>query len=149
MNRRMIKASEINAIYYPDPSTEYELPLFMVSVPAGFPSPAEDYIEGKLDLNKHLIKHPAATFFVRVTGDSMINAGIHPGDILIVDRSLDPADKKVVIAVVDGELTVKRIRMIQDKIVLMPENANYEPLRIKEEMSFEIWGVVTNVIHSL
>jgi len=121
----------------------------MVSVPAGFPSPAEDYIEGKLDLNKHLIKHPAATFFVRVTGDSMINAGIHPGDILIVDRSLDPADKKVVIAVVDGELTVKRIRMIQDKIVLMPENANYEPLRIKEEMSFEIWGVVTNVIHSL
>lgn len=149
LNRRMIKASEISAVYCPDPSTEYELPLFMVPVPAGFPSPAEDYIEGKLDLNKYLIKHPAATFFVKVTGDSMINAGIHPGDILIVDRSIDPADKKVVIAVVDGELTVKRIRIIKDKIILMPENANYEPLRIKEEMSFEIWGVVTNVIHSL
>lgn len=145
----MIRAAERGSIYYPDLSTKCELPFFMVPVAAGFPSPAEDYLEGKLDLNKHLIKHPAATFFVRVTGDSMINAGIHPGDILIVDRSLEPADKKVVIAVIDGELTVKRIRMIQNKIILMPENENYKPLQIEKEMSFEIWGVVTNVIHSL
>jgi DNA polymerase V len=121
----------------------------MVPVTAGFPSPAEDYIEGSLDLNEHLIKHPAATFFVKVTGNSMINAGIHPGDILIVDRSLEPADSKVVIAVVNGDLTVKRIRMKKGDIVLMPENKDYKPLQIEAEMSFEIWGVVTNVIHPL
>jgi len=141
--------TKIKAIYYPDRTMECKRPLFMVPVTAGFPSPAEDYIEGKLDMNKHLIKHPAATFFVRVTGDSMVDAGIHPGDILIVDRAIEPADKKVVIAVIDGELTVKRIRMIKDKIFLMPENENYKSMQIEEEMNFEIWGVVTNVIHPL
>ena len=139
----------ISEIYIPDLSTKCERPLFMVRVEAGFPSPAEDYVEGKLDLNKRLIKHPAATFFVKVTGDSMIKAGIHPDDILIVDRSLEPADKKVVIAVINGDLTVKRIRIIKGKYYLMPENEDYEPLEIREEMDFEVWGVVTNVIHPL
>ncbi len=141
--------TKVEAIYHPDNTTKCERPLFMVPVAAGFPSPAEDYIEGKLDLNKHLIKHPAATFFVRVAGDSMIDAGIHPGDILIVDRSLEPADKKVVIAVIDGELTVKRIRMSRGRIYLMPENEKYRPIEIEKEMKFDIWGVVTNVIHPL
>ena len=141
--------TKIEAIFYPDRTTQCERPLFMVPVTAGFPSPAEDYIEGKLDLNKHLIKHPAATFFVRVTGDSMVDAGIHPGDILIVDRAIEPADKKVVIAIIDGELTVKRIRMLKGKVFLVPENENYKSLKIEEEMNFEIWGVVTNVIHPL
>ena len=140
---------KVQAIYYPDQSTECKRPLFMVPVSAGFPSPAEDYIEGSLDLNKYLIKHPAATFFVKVAGNSMIDAGIHPGDILIVDRSIEPTDSKVVIAVVNGDLTVKRIRVIKDKVFLMPENKDYEPLQIEAEMSFEIWGVVTNVIHRL
>ena len=140
---------KVDAVYFPDRSTAYERPLFMVPVAAGFPSPADDYLEGKLDLNKYLIKHPAATFFVRVTGDSMIEAGIHPGDILIVDRSIEPTDKKVVIAVIDGELTVKRIRKLKDKIMLMPENDNYEPLPIEDGMDVEIWGVVTSVIHPL
>ena len=139
----------ISEIYIPDLSTKCERPLFMVRVEAGFPSPAEDYVEGRLDLNKRLIKHPAATFFVKVTGDSMIKAGIHPDDILIVDRSLEPADKKVVIAVINGDLTVKRIRIIKGKYYLMPENEDYEPLEIREEMDFEVWGVVTNVIHPL
>ncbi|MEW6671497.1 MAG: translesion error-prone DNA polymerase V autoproteolytic subunit [Thermodesulfobacteriota bacterium] len=142
-------ATKVDAIYVPDRSTACERPLFMVPVAAGFPSPAEDYLEGKLDLNKYLIKHPAATFFVRVTGDSMIAAGIHPGDILIVDRSIEPADKKVVIAVIEGELTVKRIRRLKGKIVLMPENEKYKPLQIDDEANFEIWGVVTSVIHPL
>jgi DNA polymerase V len=141
--------TKVDAVFFPDLSTACERPLFLVPVAAGFPSPAEDYLEGKLDLNKYLIKHPAATFFVRVTGDSMIAAGIHPGDILIVDRSIEPADKKVVIAVIEGELTVKRIRRLKGKIVLMPENENYKPLPIDAEMNFEIWGVVTNVIHPL
>ena len=140
---------KVQAIYYPDRSTECKRPLFTVPVSAGFPSPAEDYIEGKLDLNKHLIKHPAATFFVKVTGNSMIDAGIHPGDILIVDRSIEPADNKVVIAVVNGDLTVKRIRVTRDRVFLMPENKDCKPLQIEAETGFEIWGVVTNVIHPL
>jgi len=118
-------------------------------VSAGFPSPAEDYIEGRLDLNRHLIKHPAATFFVRVAGDSMIGAGIHPGDILVVDRALEPQDSNVVIAVIDGELTVKRISQRKGKLFLVPDNQAYEPLEIVEEMEFEVWGVVTSVIHNL
>jgi DNA polymerase V len=123
--------------------------LFLASVSAGFPSPAEDYIEGRLDLNRHLIKHPAATFFVRVAGDSMIGAGIHPGDILVVDRALEPQDSNVVIAVIDGELTVKRISQRHGKLFLVPDNQAYEPLEIVETMEFEVWGVVTSVIHNL
>ncbi len=121
----------------------------MVPVSAGFPSPAEDYIEGSLDLNKYLIKHPAATFFVRVAGSSMIDAGIHDGDILVVDRSLKPSDRKIVIAAVNGELTVRRIRTTKDKIALISENRDYEPLQVEEETAFEVWGVVTSVIHPL
>jgi len=132
--------TRITAIYHPEVKTQCERPLFMVPV---------TYIEGKLDLNKYLIRHPAATFFVRVTGESMIDAGIHPGDILIVDRAIEPADKNVVIAVIDGEFLVKRIRMIQGKFFLMPENENFKPLKIENEMNFEVWGVVTNVIHRL
>ncbi len=123
--------------------------LFAERVAAGFPSPADDYLEGQLDLNKHLIRHPAATFFVRVTGDSMIDAGIHSGDMLIVDRSLEPGDKKVVIAVVNGELTVKRLCRQKDRLMLMPENDKYEPIFIENEMDLEIWGVVTSAIHML
>lgn len=126
----------------------------MAKVPAGFPSPAADYEEDKLDLNKHLIRNPAATFFVRVAGDSMVKAGIHDGDLLVVDRSIKPRDKNVVIAVVNGELTVKRIRISKNKrlslkLTLEAENENYRSQEINEEMEFEVWGVVTNVIHAL
>ncbi len=136
-------------IYKPGPATDCRRPLFFVPVSAGFPSPADDYIENCLDLNKHLIKHPAATFFVRVKGDSMIEAGIHSGDILIVDRSLEATDKKVVIAVIDGELMVKRIKIVGKVIYLLPENHAYSPTEITESMNFAVWGVVTNVIHAL
>lgn len=139
----------VESVLWPDRSTKWARPLFLASVSAGFPSPAEDYIEGRLDLNRHLIKHPAATFFVRVAGDSMIGAGIHPGDILVVDRALEPQDSNVVIAVIDGELTVKRISQRHGKLFLVPDNQAYEPLEILEEMEFEVWGVVTCVIHSL
>ena len=139
----------VDIIYQPDQATECKRPLFLVPVSAGFPSPVDDYIENSLDLNKYLIKHPAATFFVRVKGDSMIDAGIHSGDILIVDRSLDATDKKVVIAVIDGELTVKRVRIIDKKLYLLPENNEFSSTEITESMDFTIWGVVTNVIHAL
>ena len=124
-------------------------PLFLVRIAAGFPSPADDYIEKHLDLNEYLIKHPSATFFVKVEGDSMINAGIHNGDVLIVDRSLEASDKKIIVAVVNGELTVKRIRKEKGKLFLVPENDDFEPLRVTEEMDFRVWGVVTSVIHKV
>lgn len=126
-----------------------EIPLFLQMISAGFPSPAEDYIDKRLDLNEYLIKHPSATFFVRVEGDSMINAGIHHGDILIVDRSLEAAHKTIIVAVINGELTVKRMHKINDTLYLLPENDNFEAITIREEMDFQVWGVVTHVIHSI
>ena len=124
-----------------------ELPLYLSTVPAGFPSPADDYIECKLDLNTHLIKHPAATFFVRASGDSMINAGIFSGDMLIVDKSLEASHGKIVIAAIDGELTVKRLSYQEGKVMLLAENPNYPPIDITAEQALVIWGVVTHVIH--
>jgi len=139
----------VDAVYAPDLSTRYALPVFLGRLPAGFPSPADDYIEGKLDLNRHLIKHPAATFFVRVTGDSMIGAGIHSGDLLVVDRSLDAVDGNVIVAALDGELTVKRLFRQGEILRLLPANVAYQPIEILTQQSFEIFGVVTNVIHAL
>jgi len=141
--------TKAQTVHTPDLSTKHRQSLFEARVSAGFPSPAADYEEDKLDLNKHLIKHPAATFFVRVIGDSMVGAGIQCGDLLVIDRSLEPRDKSVVIAVVNGELTVKRIRMRKQKITLEPENENYSAQQINEDVEFEVWGVVTNVIHKL
>lgn len=140
---------QVSKIYKVDTATVCERPLFMGKVAAGFPSPAEDYVEGNLDLNSYLIKHPAATFFVRVTGDSMIGAGIHPDDLLIVDRSLEPVDRKVVIAVVEGDLTVKRFRRRGGRVFLEAENEAYAPLEVVDGMNFEVWGVVTSVVHAL
>ncbi|MCP3925228.1 MAG: translesion error-prone DNA polymerase V autoproteolytic subunit [Desulfobacterales bacterium] len=140
---------KVKSIYRSDQSTECKRPVFMMPVSAGFPSPADSYIEGKLDLNKHLIKKPVATFFVKVSGDSMTGAGIFSDDLLIVDRSMEPVDKKVVIAVVDGELTVKRIRFKEGRVSLVPENENYAPIEFSDNSEVEIWGVVTYVIHPL
>lgn len=125
------------------------LPFCLNLIPAGFPSPADDYIDKKLDLNEFLVKHPAATFFMKVQGDSMINAGINSGDILIVDKAMEALPGKVVVAVLDGEFTVKRLERSGGRVRLVPENDAYPVIEIKEDMSFEIWGVVTNVIHPL
>ena len=141
--------TKVEIVYKPDRSTKRRQPIFIATVPAGFPSPAADYEEGKLDLNRHLISNPAATFFVRVTGDSMLKAGIHSGDLLVVDRSIEPRDKSVVIAAVNGELTVKRIRIRSNKVTLVAENDAYRSREIDEDMEFEVWGVVTDVIHAL
>lgn len=122
--------------------------LFSGPVSAGFPSPADDFLEKNLDLNTYLIKHPAATFLVRVQGESMINSHIRSGDILIVDRSIENANNKIVVALINGEFTVKRIKKMGNKLWLMPENPRYRPIVITSEMNFEIWGVVTHVIHS-
>ena len=128
----------------------YKTPLFLCRIAAGFPSPADDFIESKIDLNEQLILHPEATYFLRVKGDSMIGAGIHEGDLLIVDRSLDPKSGRIVIAAFNGELTVKRLHISKSRqITLIPENETYDPIKVNEDSDFLIWGVVTRVIHDV
>jgi len=139
----------ITSLYRVSMKCRREIPLFLPKIAAGFPSPAEDYIDKPLDLNEYLIKHPSATFFVRVEGDSMINAGIHHGDILIVDRALEPAHKKIIVAVINGELTVKRMHKIKDTLYLIPENDTFKTITVTEEMDFQVWGVVAHVIHTI
>lgn len=129
-------------------NTQYNIPFYETGVSAGFPSPAADYMESNLDLNEYLIEHPAATYFVRVEGDSMKNAGITTGDILIVDRALPVGNNSIVVASIDNELTVKRIEKVDNKIFLVPSNPAYPVIEVIEGMEMNIWGVVTYVIHS-
>jgi DNA polymerase V len=128
--------------------TSLEIPLFLDNVPAGFPSPASDYCERKLDLNELCIKTPAATYFVRAQGDSMIDAGIFPGDVLVVDRSITAQHGDIVIAEFNGELTVKKLETTPT-VRLIPMNKQHAPVDIPEEADLEIFGVVTTAIHSL
>ncbi|MFH1653332.1 MAG: translesion error-prone DNA polymerase V autoproteolytic subunit [Pseudomonadota bacterium] len=144
--KKDLTITEISAF---EKGAEQKRPLFIARVQAGFPSPADDFVENKLDLNEHLIKHPSATFFVKVEGESMREAGIYSGDTLIVDRALKASNNRVVIAAINGELTVKRIKKSGTKIYLMPENREFSPIDVTEDSSFEVWGVVTYVIHKL
>lgn len=139
----------LHQLYRPQLGPALPLPLYQMPVSAGFPSPADDYIEQRLDLNRHLIKNPAATFMARVSGDSMIGVGIHDGDVIIVDRSLEPKDGQIVIAVLNGELTVKRLKHKRKRLFLQAENPNYPDIEITDASAFQVWGVVTNVIHAL
>ena len=126
-----------------------ELPLFSCPVPAGFPSPADDQLDAPFDLTKLLFRNPASTFRARVSGDSMTGAGIHPGDLVAVDRALDPGHGSIVVAVVEGEHTLKRLQMRGGQPWLVAENARYPPLAVSRDMGLVVWGVVTHVIHSL
>ena len=137
-------------LFYPAYSpSRLSLPLFNGKVAAGFPSPADDYVEKNLDLNELLVQKPAATFFVRAQGESMLGAGIHPNDILVVDRSLEAVPGKVVICAINGELTVKRLKRVNEQWQLKAENSDYADIVIHDELELVIWGVVTNVIHPL
>jgi len=127
---------------------QLDIQLFSDAVPAGFPSPATDYCERKLDLNELCIQHPAATYFVRAQGDSMIEAGIFPGDVLVVDRSITAAHGDIVIVSVNGELTVKRLET-RPTMRLVPMNNQYSPIDVPEDADLEVFGVATTVIHSL
>lgn len=126
----------------------HKYPYFTVRVAAGFPSPADDYIEKRIDLNEQLIEHPSSTFFVKVTGESMVGAGILSGDTLIVDRSLRAMHGDIVLAVLCGEFTVKRLIKRDNQVFLAAENPSFKPITIKDPDEFEIWGVVIHVIHS-
>lgn len=144
-----IPISEVDQVLKCVQNHFYRLPFYQHSISAGLPSPSDDEMEDRVDLNDLLIKHPSATFFLRVSGVSMIKAGIHHNDILIVDRSVEPSDGKIVIAAVNGELTVKRLSKEGNKIQLVAENDNYAPIDITEDCNLHIWGVVTNVIHNV
>jgi DNA polymerase V len=135
-------------IFLPDTTTEIELPLVGAKLKAGFPSPADDYVEERLDLNKYLIKNPASTFFARVSGDSMIGAGIYDGDILIIDRSVQPREQSILVCAIDGEFTIKRIKKIdEDTIYLMPDNPDFEPIKVSRDNDLIIWGTVIYSVH--
>lgn len=133
--------------YTAETGTTLKMPYFEGGVSAGFPSPAEDYMHAKLDLNELLVEHPSATYYVRVNGDSMLGAGIVSGDLLVVDRSLEVTNNCIVVAHIDGEFTVKRIKKIKTKMFLQAENESYKPIEITEDMNFELFGVVAHAIH--
>lgn len=127
-------------------SLPIHVPLFSHTVPAGFPSPADDYIQGRLSLDEHLIAHKESTFFVRAKGSSMVGAGIFDGDLLVVDKSLQPQSGNIVIAVMDGELTVKRLIRQGETVILRPENPRFKDIELKDGQELQVWGVVTSSV---
>ena len=135
--------------FKPERNSTIKLPFINHGVSAGFPSPAMDFIESSIDLNQVLVENPIATFYVQVEGNSMIDAGIHDKDLLVIDRSLEPRNNKIAICLLDGEFTVKRIRLENNELFLMPENPNYQPIQVTEENQLIIWGIVTYVIKKI
>lgn len=148
MKAKPIFKSENLTFYGASVTTESNLPFFETRVKAGFPSPAEDFSEKKIDLNQILIKNPSATFFCRVDGDSMKDIGILDGDLLVVDRSIEPSSGKVAVCFIDGEFTLKKIKVEKDCCWLIPANESYAPVKITEDNEFVIWGIVKHVIKS-
>ncbi|AOZ98897.1 LexA family protein [Flavobacterium commune] len=145
---RMKKDQKLS-FHKPDYESELRIPFIPDGVSAGFPSPAADFMENNIDLNKELSENPLATFYIKVKGNSMIDAGINDKDVLIVDRSIEPQDNKIAICFIDGEFTVKRIKLEKDCLYLMPENSSYSPIKVTEENQLIIWGIVTYVIKKM
>ncbi len=139
----------VSALPIATDSPKRTIPVMSHRVPAGFPSPADDYVQDRVDLNEHLILHREASFILRVSGWSMVGAGIHDGDELIVDRAIEPADGHVVVAVINGELTVKRLKKSGKKIGLAAENPEYPDIEFVEGEELVIWGVATRVLHKV
>ncbi len=146
MQFRKLYQTEQITFFKADVSTVLPLPFVVNGISAGFPSPADDFLDLNIDLNNYLVKNPSTTFYGKVRGDSMIDAGIHDGDLLIIDKSLSPQNNKIAVCFIDGEFTVKRIKIEKDLIWLIAENKNYPPIKVTEANDFIIWGIVTNVI---
>ncbi|WP_336067760.1 translesion error-prone DNA polymerase V autoproteolytic subunit [Mesoflavibacter sp. CH_XMU1404-2] len=132
--------------YIPEATAHSGAHFFDAGISAGFPSPAEDFKEERLSLDEALVKNKEATFYARVSGQSMIGAGLDDNDLLVIDRSLEPENNKIAVCFLDGEFTVKRLRVEKDEVWLQPENPNYPIIKITEDNNFLIWGIVTNVI---
>jgi len=147
---KLSRIKKMNTIdfYSADAGTKLELP-YANNISAGFPSPADDYMDMSLDLNKELIKNPNATFYGRVKGNSMQNIGILNGDVLVIDRSLDPVNDAIAVCYIDGDFTVKRVHVEGDTCFLIPENEDYDPIPVGEDNDFMIWGIVTYVIKKM
>lgn len=144
-----VKKEESLTFYYPDFESNIRIPFIKEGISAGFPSPAVDFKEDDIDLNKELCKNPLATFYIKVNGNSMIDAGINDKDILIVDRSLEPQDNKIAVCLIDREFTVKRLKIDKNGIFLMPENKEFQPIKVTVENELVIWGIVTYVIKKI
>ncbi|MBP5982309.1 MAG: translesion error-prone DNA polymerase V autoproteolytic subunit [Fluviicola sp.] len=149
MSALKLHASSSLEIYSATTETVLELPVISGGISAGFPSPALDFIDLTIDMNKHLIKHPATTFYGRVKGHSMKDAGIFDGDLLVIDKSISPTDNKIAVCYIDGEFTIKRIQIQKDCVWLIPENEAYQPIKVTADNDFIIWGMVTHVIKAL
>ncbi|WP_339611018.1 translesion error-prone DNA polymerase V autoproteolytic subunit [uncultured Planktosalinus sp.] len=149
MNLRKLQHKNPLTFYNASVTSEVEIPLVFSKVSAGFPSPADDFLDLNIDLNKHLVKNQYTTFLVKVSGNSMQDVGISDGDILIVDKSLDPTNNKIAVCYIDGEFTVKRIKVEKDCVWLVAENPDYKPIKVTDENELIIWGIVINVIKYL
>lgn len=143
-----LHAGNMIDIYSADTKTTLALPYVEEGISAGFPSPALDFIDTTIDLNRHLIKNPSATFYGKVKGVSLKNAGIDDSDLLIIDRSLEPRDGKIAVCFIDGEFTAKRLKIVGKKVWLMPENEDYQPLEVTADNELIIWGIIIHVIKS-
>ena len=148
MNENNKFDSKTLELFVVDTAIQLELPYIETGISAGFPSPALDFTQNRIDLNKELIKNPASTFYGKVKGDSMTKAGIDNGDLLVIDRSLEPPNNKIAVCYVDGEFTVKRIKIEEKVCWLIGENDNYKPIRVTEENDLIIWGIVVHVVKS-
>jgi len=145
-NPNQFLKNESISIFRPEVGGEFFLPVLSAGISAGFPSPAMDFMDVSIDLNQLMIKHPSATFFGRVQGTSMLDAGISDGDLLVIDRSLSPANNKIAVCFIDGEFTIKRIQKEVDCCWLMPANEKYKPIKVTNDNDFLVWGIVTHVI---
>ena len=146
MKLPLLNKSKNLEFYSVEASAAMALP-FAEAISAGFPSPATEYLEMSLDINKELVKNPSSTFYGRVKGNSMIGAGIHDGDILVIDKSLEPANNKRAVCYIDGEFTLKTLKVVKGEVWLKPENKDYPPIKITPENDFVVWGIVTHIIH--
>lgn len=142
----MTKQAQNLTMFMPKETNSIGAILIDTGISAGFPSPADDFKEERLSLDDELIKNKEATFFARVSGQSMIGAGLNDNDLLVIDRSLEPANNKIAVCFLDGEFTVKRLKVTKEGVWLLPENPNYKPIEVSEENNLVIWGIVTNVI---
>ncbi|MCH1548179.1 MAG: translesion error-prone DNA polymerase V autoproteolytic subunit [Flavobacteriaceae bacterium] len=141
----MATSKKLN-FFIPKPSSGPGTIIINSGIAAGFPSPADDFKQNRISLDNELVKNKEATFFARVSGQSMIGAGLEDNDLLVIDRSLEPSNNKIAVCFIDGEFTVKRLMIKKGQLWLQPENSNYDPIMVTDENEFMIWGIVTNVI---
>jgi DNA polymerase V len=149
MSLKFLTPKNALEFYTPDDAQSLEIVLTQTGISAGFPSPADDFKDYKISLDKTLVRNKEATFYARVSGQSMIGAGLDDGDLLVVDKSLEPSHNKIAVCFIDGEFTVKRLKVTTEGVYLQPENPVYDPILVTESNDFQIWGIVTHVIKKL